>query len=169
MMRCGCFGIIGVGSCKKGRRIGSSAIPAGICRFRSSSFWQSLISLSLNALLSGIHRTVANVINRVQAREWMPPLSKEDRDVHQKACDKLHKEQEDESITPDHCLQYWENDPLPLESWEPTVFKEEQDITMYREHITYMKDYLEPICQWFYQHYGRDLNAEQDASLCLFW
>ncbi len=80
----------------------------------------------------------------------MPPLSKEDHDAHQKARDELHREQEDESITPDHRLQYGENDPLPLKSWEPSVFKEEQGIAMYRQHITYTKDYLGPIRQWFY-------------------
>ncbi len=121
------------------------------------------------APLSSICRTVANMINRVQAREWMLPLSKEDCNAHQKACDELHKEQADESITPDHCLQYGENDPLPLESWDPTVFKEDQGITMYHQHMNYTKDYLGPIRQWFYRHYGRDLNAEQVASLCLFW
>ncbi len=80
----------------------------------------------------------------------MPPLSKEDRAVHQRACIELHREQEDESVMPEHRLQYGENDPLPLESWVPSVIKEEQGITMYCQHITYMKDYLGPIRQWFY-------------------
>ncbi len=142
-----------------------------------SPLWNSFLRMpmfeemveTLSAPLSGIRTTVANVINRVQAREWMPPLSKEDRDAHQKACDKLHQEQADESIMHDHRLQYGENDPLPLESWEPTVFKEDQGIVMYRQHMNCTKDYLGPIHQWFYRHYGRDLNAEQVISLCLLW
>ncbi len=35
------------------------------------------------APLSGICRTVASVMNRVQANEWMPPLSPADREMHQ--------------------------------------------------------------------------------------
>ncbi len=35
-----------------------------------------------DAPVSDIRRTVASVMNRVQAREWMLPLSKEDCEVH---------------------------------------------------------------------------------------
>ncbi len=121
------------------------------------------------ALRSGVCRTVASMMNRVQAKEWMPPLSREDCKVHRKAHEQLHAEQEDESIVPERHLQYGENDPLPLKSWVPSVFTEEQGLTTYRHHIIYTKDYLGPIRQWFYQFYGQDLNAEQVASLCLLW
>ncbi len=33
---------------------------------------------------SGVHRTVAHMINRVQAKEWMLPLSPTDHEMHQK-------------------------------------------------------------------------------------
>ncbi len=38
----------------------------------------------LGAPRSGVHRTVARVIEHVQAKEWMPPLSPADRDTHRK-------------------------------------------------------------------------------------
>ncbi len=102
------------------------------------------------APLRGVRRTVADVINRVQAKEWMPPLSKEDHEAHKKACAELDREQVDESIAADCRLQYGENDPLPLECWEPTVFKEEQGIQMYRQHMIHVKDYMGPLHQWLY-------------------
>ncbi len=43
------------------------------------------------APLRGVHRTVASVMNCVQAKEWMPPLSREDREAHRKAREQLHK------------------------------------------------------------------------------
>ncbi len=100
------------------------------------------------APLSSIRRTVASVMNHVQAKEWMPPLSREDREAHQKACDQLHKEQEDESIIPDHHLQYGEIDPLPLDSWQPSVFKEEQGLTMYSSSRRPLGPFLKeaPLC-----------------------
>ncbi len=119
--------------------------------------------------LHSIQKTVTDMINRVQAKEWMPPLSKEDREVHKKVHAGLDQEQADESIAPDRRLQYGEDDPQPLECWEPTVFKEEQGIEMYRQHMMHIKEYLEPLHQWFYRHYGRNLNAEHVASLCLLW
>ncbi len=50
------------------------------------------VMLESNAPLCGVRRTVADVINCVQAKEWMPPLSNEDRKVHKKARADLDRE-----------------------------------------------------------------------------
>ncbi len=72
------------------------------------------VMLESNVPLCSVHRTIADVTNRVQAKEWMPPLSSEDRKVHKKACTDLDREQVDDRPMPDHHKQYGENDPLPL-------------------------------------------------------
>ncbi len=143
---------------------------------RISPKWRSFLTtpmfevmLESPALLRGVHRTVADMINHVQAREWMPPLSNEDREAHKKACTDLDKEQTDESIATDCHLQYGENDPLPLEYWVPSVFKEEPGLQMYCKHMTHVKAYMGSLHQWFYRPYGWNLHAEQIASLCLLW
>ncbi len=81
-----------------------------------------------NIKLCSIQRTVASLINHVQAKEWMPPLSDENREVHKKACADLDKEQAEEVYLPEHHKQYRENDPLPLDYWVPSVFKDEQGL-----------------------------------------
>ncbi len=72
------------------------------------------VMLESTAPLRGIHRTVADVINRVQANEWMQPLNNEDREVHKKVHADLDREQADDVVVVDRRLQYGENDPLPL-------------------------------------------------------
>ncbi len=104
---------------------------------------------TLGAPRSSIHRTVASVINRVQATEWMPPLSAADREVHLKACKQLHTEQE-ETVAPENRLQYGENDPLPLDVWVPSVFTEEQGEAKYHQHMAHTQDYVGPVHQFFY-------------------
>ncbi len=99
----------------------------------------------------------------------MPPLSNEDRKAHKRVHADLDREQADDVIMPDRCKQYGENDPLPLEYWVPSVFKEEQGLQKYREHMNHVNPYMGLLRQWFYRHYGRNLHAEQVASLCLLW
>ncbi len=103
-----------------------------------------------NILLRSICRTVADVINHVQAKEWMPPLSNEDREVHKKVHTDLDKEQADDVPMPEHRKQYGENDPLPLDYWVPSVFKEEQGLQKWREHINHVAPYTGLLHQWFY-------------------
>ncbi len=103
------------------------------------------VMLESNVPLCGIQRTVPSVINRVQAKEWMPPLSDDDREVHKKAQAELEKEQADEIALPEHRKQYGENDPLPLEYWVPSVFKEEQGLQKYQDHMNHVDPYLGPL------------------------
>ncbi len=67
----------------------------------------------------------------------MPPLSNENREAHKKVCADLDQEQIDENVVADRRKQYGENDPLPLEPWEPSVFKEEQGLQMYHQNIAH--------------------------------
>ncbi len=106
-----------------------------------------------NVPLHSIRRTVASVINHVQAKEWMPPLSDEDREAHKRACADLDKEQVDDVPTPAHHKQFGENDPLPLDYWVPSVFRDEQGLQKYRDHIDHVNLYTGPLHQWFYRHY----------------
>ncbi len=98
---------------------------------------------------SSVHRTVASMINRVQAKEWMLPLSAADRKMHQTVHDRLQSEQ-DETGAVENCLQYGENDPLPLDDWVPSSFTEEQGKAKYRQHMAHAQDYVGPLCQFFY-------------------
>ncbi len=118
------------------------------CGFLTTPMFE--VMLQAPAPLHGVRRTVADVINRVQAEECMPPLSNEDREVHKKAHVDLDKEQTDESFATDRRLQYGEIDPLPLEYWVPSVFKEEQGLQMYRQHMTHVGACMGLLHQWFY-------------------
>ncbi len=93
------------------------------------------------------------MINRVQAKEWMLPLSVADRKMHQTVHERLQAEQ-DETGAAENCLQYGENDPLPLDDWVPSVFTEEQGEAKYRQHMAHTQDYVGPLRQFFYRYYG---------------
>ncbi len=124
---------------------------------------------AVGVLRSSIHRTVARVMERVQAIEWILPLNSADREVHQKARIRLQEQQQEEVQVADNRLLFGENDPLPVVEWVPSVFNQEQGEAMYRQFMIHVKPYVSPVHQFFYRFYGSDLNAEQIASLCLLW
>ncbi len=118
---------------------------------------------------SGVHRTIAHVIDRVQAQEWTPPLNAVDRETHRKVWARLQEQQEEEVQFPEHCLHYGEHDPLPVGDWVPTVFHQDTGEAMYQKSMDHVQPYMDPVHQFFYRVYGPDLNAEQVASLCILW
>ncbi len=85
--------------------------------------WTSFLSTPMfeirlegtGAQRSGVQRTVARVMDRVQANEWMPPLNTVDKEVHQKARLSLRTREEEELSIADDCLLFGECDPLPVE------------------------------------------------------
>ncbi len=72
-------------------------------------------------------------------------------------------------VVAENRLQYRENDPLPVDDWVPSVFTEDQGEAMYRQSMTNVQPYVNPLHQFFYQYYSPEFNAEQIAGLCLLW
>ncbi len=72
-------------------------------------------------------------------------------------------------VVAENRLQYGENDPLPVDERVPSIFTEDQGETMYRQSMTHVQPYVNPLRQFFYRYYGPELNAEQIACLCLLW
>ncbi len=60
------------------------------------------------------------------------------------------QEDQNEVVVAENRLQYGENDPLPVDDWVPSVLNEDQGETMYRQNMTHVQPYVNPLRQFFY-------------------